>query len=160
MISDGELRQLTRRSLRPAPTWSAAGRASTRLSGHQNGPPAVVMENRTLCSPTSTGPIPTINQEDHVSQATWTARKARMVVDNVFKIVGIECLCACQAISLAEPRMGGLALGGATARAYRRFRAEVPMVKEDRYMYPLVRDAIRLVRSGELLAAVGLASLA
>ena len=122
----------------------------------QNGAAALVMENRTLCGPTSIDSIPNkSNQEDHVSQATWSARKARMVVENVFKIIGIECLCACQSISLAEPHMKGLALGKATARVYRRFRKNVPMVVEDRYMYPLIKKAIGLIRSGELLAEAG-----
>lgn len=120
----------------------------------QNGAAAIVMENRTLCFPTSTDSIPNkSNQEDHVSQATWASRKARMVADNVFKIIGIEFLCACQAVSLAKPHMGDLAMAATTARVFDRFRQTVPMVTEDRYMYRLIRDAIDLVRSDELIRA-------
>ena len=122
----------------------------------QNVAASLVMENRTLCMPTSTDSIPNkSNQEDHVSQATWSARKARMVVENMHKIIGVEFLCACQSISLIEKEMGSLSLGETTGKAYRHFRSKVPMVVEDRYMYPLIREAVRLVRSGELLKAVG-----
>ena len=127
---------------------------NTGFTVTQNGAAALVMENRTLCGATSTDSIPNkSNQEDHVSQATWSGRKARMVVKNVFKIIGIEFLCACQSVSLAEPHMGGLRLAGPTGRVLRRFREEVPVVKEDRFMSPLIEGAIRLVRSGVLLEA-------
>ena len=126
----------------------------------QNIAAALVMENRTLVSPTSTDSIPNkSNQEDHVSMATWSARKARIVVENLYKIIGIEFLCACQAVSLIKHDMGALPMGKQTAKVYELFRSRVPMVVEDRYMYPLVRDAVELVRSGELLEQVGLSYL-
>lgn len=122
----------------------------------QNIATSLVMENRTLCSPTSADSIPNkSNQEDHVSQATWSARKARIVVGNVFKIIGIEMLCACQAMSLVERDMSTLKPGSVTGKVHALFRKKVPMVIEDRYMYPLIRDAVELTRSGVLLAEAG-----
>ncbi len=118
----------------------------------QNIAAAIVMENRTLVSPTSTDSIPNkSNQEDHVSMATWSARKARMVVDNLYKIIGIEFLCACQAVSLIEEDMGELKMGDITAKTYAQFRSCIPMVREDRFMYPLVREAVEFVRNGTVL---------
>ena len=123
----------------------------------QNIAAALVMENRTLVMPTSTDSIPNkSNQEDHISQATWSARKALTVVDNMYKIIGVEFLCACQAISLIEKEMGALKLGKVTSKVYALFRSRVPMVVEDRYMYPLIRDAVELVRSGKLLEEAGI----
>ena len=45
---------------------------------------ALVMENRTLSMPGSVDSIPgKSNAEDHVSNSTWCARKARTIVENV-----------------------------------------------------------------------------
>lgn len=129
---------------------------NTGFTVTQNTATALVMENRTLVTPTSTDSIPNkSNQEDHISQATWSARKARIVVENVFKIIGIEFLCACQAMSLIENSMGTLPLGETTSKVYALFRQTVPMVVEDRYMSPLIWEAVRLTRSGELLERAG-----
>ena len=52
---------------------------------------ALVTENKTLCWPASVDSIPTkSNQEDHVSNSTWSSRKARTIVQNVQQIVATE----------------------------------------------------------------------
>src|SRR5205085_2200972 len=60
---------------------------------------AIVSENKVLSYPSVVDSIPTkASQEDHVSMSTFAARKARMVVDNAQKVIGIELQCAAQAI--------------------------------------------------------------
>lgn len=117
---------------------------------------ALVMENRTLCSPTSADSIPNkSNQEDHVSNATWSARKARSIIENSFKIIGIEYLCACQGISTIQPHMKDLRLGKATKKVYEYYRSNVPVVIEDRFMHPLMEKSIELTIKGDLLKQAG-----
>ncbi|MEL7564223.1 MAG: histidine ammonia-lyase [Dehalobacterium sp.] len=116
---------------------------------------ALVMENRTLCTPASADSIPNkSNQEDHVSMATWSARKARMVIENTVKIVGVEFLCACQAISLVERSLEGKNLAPTTQMAYQAFRNKIPATIEDRFMHKQLEEAIELTRSGYILHSI------
>lgn len=56
---------------------------------------ALASENKTLAFPSVCDTIPTkANQEDHVSMAPWAARKAKLVIKNLEKILGIELLLA------------------------------------------------------------------
>ena len=64
---------------------------------------AIVSENKVLSYPSVVDSIPTkATQEDHVRLSTFAARKARMVVDNAQKVIGIEFQCAAQAIDLSS----------------------------------------------------------
>jgi histidine ammonia-lyase len=116
---------------------------------------SLVAENRTLCTPASIDSIPTKgNQEDHVSMATWAARKARRVVENCRAILAVEILCACQGISLAQAYLGGLSLGRGTGAAYRALRRRVPATTDDRYMNEQLSEVIRMMQEGSLLEGV------
>jgi len=65
---------------------------------------ALASENKTLSHPASVDTIPTsANQEDHVSMATFAARKMNDIADNVLHIIAIETLAACQGIDLRKP---------------------------------------------------------
>src|SRR5690606_1408833 len=76
---------------------------------------AIASENKGLCFPASVDTIPTkSNQEDHVSMAAWACRKARQIIDNVPKIVGIELMLAARAIYVTESQLGQFALGAGT----------------------------------------------
>ncbi len=88
---------------------------------------ALVMENRTLCMPGSVDSIPgKSNAEDHVSNSTWCARKARTVVENVEQIVAGELLMAAQALSLVEPIARDHPLGRGSRAALEAIRAVIP----------------------------------
>lgn len=122
---------------------------------------SLVSENKSLAHPASVDSLPTCeNQEDHVSMAPIAARKARQILENVQKIVGVELLYAAQALDLrlrSEP--GGDAapeklFGKGTAAAYRAVRQKVAFLDRDRPLYRDMETARELVRSGELLAAV------
>ena len=111
---------------------------------------SMVSENKVYAHPASVDSIPSsANQEDHVSMGTTAARKARMILDNSQKVVGIELLAAAQALWLrCESR-----LAPATAAVYQKIRQTVPPVDTDVVMYPQMAELDRLVKSGALLEA-------
>ncbi len=117
---------------------------------------ALVAENKTLCTPASVDSIPTkSNQEDHVSNSTWSARKARAVVENVQHIVATEMLIAAQALSLTEALLGGFDLGRGSAAAYAALRQHIPAALEgDRWLHGDLIAALELLRSDAVLQAV------
>jgi histidine ammonia-lyase len=117
---------------------------------------ALVAENKTLCTPASVDSIPTkSNQEDHVSNSTWSARKARIVVGNVQHIVATEMLIAAQALSLTEPLLGGFNLGRGSAAAYATLRQHIPAALDgDRWLHADLIAALELLRSNAVLQAV------
>jgi len=72
---------------------------------------ALVSENKTLAHPASVDTIPTsANQEDHVSMATFAARKAGDIARNAAHVVAIELLAAAQGIEFHAPLMTSPAL--------------------------------------------------
>jgi histidine ammonia-lyase len=117
---------------------------------------ALVMENRTLATPGSVDSIPgKSNAEDHVSNSTWCARKARTVVENVDQIVAVEVMMAAQALTLVEPLSRDFPLGAGTAAALRAIRAAIPAALDgDRWYATEMGQALELARSGALLKAV------
>ena len=65
---------------------------------------ALASENKHLAGPVSTDSLPTsANQEDHVSMATYAARRLMEMVDNTAGILSIELLAACQGIEFRRP---------------------------------------------------------
>jgi len=114
---------------------------------------ALVSDCKTLAHPDSVDSIPTgANQEDHVSMSANAARHAREILWNVERIVGIEMLCAAQALDF---RMGeGARPGRGTLAAYRRLRQEVKRLEKDRQLYPDIEKAAQLIHEGEIVRAV------
>ncbi|MGM0652025.1 MAG: histidine ammonia-lyase [Bacillota bacterium] len=112
---------------------------------------SLVSENKVQCHPASVDSIPSsANQEDHVSMGTTAARKARTVVDNTARVIGIELLTAAQAVDFR----GAENMGRGTAAAYRLLREEVDFLEKDQILYPFIEKAIDLVCSGQLVEAV------
>ena len=117
---------------------------------------ALVAECKNLAHPDSVNSTPSsANKEDHVSMSFNAARHARDIVSNIEIVVAIELLCAAQALSLRQNRAQDtgevIKLGLATAAILNRVREEIPFMNVDRVLYPDVRAAITLVRSGELI---------
>lgn len=111
---------------------------------------ALISENKVLAHPASADSVTTsADQEDHVSMANHAARKLRQSVQNTERVVAIEFYTAAQAREFhLELRAGK----GAQA-AYDRLRADIPPLKQDRYMGAELDHAHELVSEGELLAA-------
>jgi len=112
---------------------------------------SMASESKIWAHPASVDTIPTSgNQEDHVSMGVTAARKARMIVRNVERILAIEALCAAQAREFHTELAAGKG-----ARAVRdSIRTKVPKLEGDRYLHDDISAAVELIRSGELLDAV------
>jgi histidine ammonia-lyase len=64
---------------------------------------ALASENKSHAHPASVDSLPTsMNQEDHVSMATYAARRLHTMLDNVADIVAIELLAAAQGVEFRE----------------------------------------------------------
>jgi len=115
---------------------------------------SVVSENRTLCFPASVDNISTkSNQEDHVSMAAWACRKARQIIDNLPKIVGIELMLAARAVDLTAAHLGGFELGTGSAAVHRTLREAIPFQADDMYMPAQTGPAIAIAAAGAALDA-------
>jgi histidine ammonia-lyase len=118
---------------------------------------ALVSDSKTLASPDSIDSIPSSgNQEDHVSMSLNAARHAREIVRNIETVAALELLCAVQAIFMQQNKTGNAALhlGSGTAAAYQAVRdAGILSLTQDRVLYPDIRKALELVRSGALVSA-------
>ncbi|MCC7321658.1 MAG: histidine ammonia-lyase [Rubellimicrobium sp.] len=111
---------------------------------------ALMSENKHLAHPCSTDSTPTsANQEDHVSMAAHGARRLRRMNANLAVILGVEALCAAQGVEFRAP----LATSPALMRVIARLRADIPTLKEDRYMAPDLAAAAALVTSRALIEA-------
>ena len=108
---------------------------------------ALASENKSLAHPASVDSLPTsANQEDHVSMATFAARRLHEMAANSATIVGIELLAAAQGIDFHRP----LATSPRLAPVHRRLRERVPFYEVDRILAPDIAAATELVASGEL----------
>ncbi|MEQ8665830.1 MAG: histidine ammonia-lyase [Rhodospirillales bacterium] len=78
---------------------------------------ALVSENRQRATPASVDSLPTsADQEDHVSMATYAARRLLDMAENAFGIVAVELMAATQGISFHRPLKSSHALEMAMAR--------------------------------------------
>jgi len=110
---------------------------------------AIVAENRRLATPASVDSLPTsAMQEDHVSMGWGAARKLRIAVANLARVLAVELVCAARALDLRSP------LKPAPGAALRLVRDRIPGPGPDRIVAPELAAAESLVNSGELLDAV------
>ncbi|WMP19413.1 HAL/PAL/TAL family ammonia-lyase [Thiothrix lacustris] len=118
---------------------------------------SLVSDCKALAHPDSVDSIPSsASQEDHVSMSLNAARHAREIVKNIENVIALEFLCATQAIALQRAKNGNehLNIGKGTQAAYDCIRAAgVDMLTQDRVLYPEIRQALHLVRSGALVNA-------
>lgn len=112
---------------------------------------SMVSENKILAHPASVDSIPSsANQEDHVSMGTTAARKARLIIDNVEKVLAIEAFAASQAISFRE----NPTLGAGTKKVYEEIRKYVKPVEEDRIMNIDIEKLDKMVKEGSFVKVV------
>src|SRR4029434_5799027 len=77
---------------------------------------ALASENKSLAHPASVDSLPTsANQEDHVSMATFAARRLGPMAANTARIVAIELLAAAQGVDLRRPLVTSAPLANAMA---------------------------------------------
>ena len=94
---------------------------------------ALASENKSLAHPASVDSLPTsANQEDHVSMATFAARRLGEIAENVAGIAGIELLAAAQGLEFQRPLRSSQPIEAAMAL----IRARVPRYDTDRHFAP------------------------
>ncbi len=77
---------------------------------------ALASENKSLAHPASVDSLPTsANQEDHVSMATFAARRLHTMLDNVINIIAIELLAAAQGVEFHRPQRSSVVLENVVA---------------------------------------------
>ena len=108
---------------------------------------ALASENKSLAHPASVDSLPTsANQEDHVSMATFAARRLGDMADNTAGILGVELLAAAQGIDFHAPTRSSDIL----MEVHSAVRERVPGMKRDRFMAPDIAAIKALVASGRL----------
>ena len=113
---------------------------------------ALASENKSMAHPASVDSLPTsANQEDHVSMATFAARRLSEMAENTAGIVAIELLAAAQGIDLRRPLLTSPVLQTAHALV----RDKVPHFDHDRLLSPDIAAATALIRHGAFNAMVG-----
>ncbi|OOF09228.1 histidine ammonia-lyase [Salinivibrio sp. MA427] len=106
---------------------------------------ALASENKTLAHPASIDSLPTsANQEDHVSMATFAARRLHDMSANTRGILAVELLSASQGIDFRAPNKTSQRLEQAKAE----LRGVVPFYDKDRYFAPDIEKANALVQTG------------
>ena len=111
---------------------------------------ALVSENKYLCHPASVDSVPTsTDKEDHVSMGVTAGRKLHEVIENAKSVLAIELLCNTQALDLQRPLKSSPALES----VYSLIRQHVQTIDEDRIFYKDINNIIKIINSGEILAA-------
>jgi histidine ammonia-lyase len=107
---------------------------------------ALVSENKSRAHPSSVDSIPTsANQEDHVSMATYGARRLTALCFNSATVIAIELLAATQGIDFRAPNKTSQKLG-----AYHTLiRENVPHYTVDRFFAPDIDRATQMVLAGD-----------
>ena len=106
---------------------------------------ALASENKTLAHPASVDSLPTsANQEDHVSMATFAARRLLDMAGNSSAVVAIEVLGAAQGVDLHAP----LKTTAKLQEVMGMIRSEVAYYDVDRYFAPDIAAARAWVEGG------------
>jgi histidine ammonia-lyase len=110
---------------------------------------ALASENKSLAHPASVDSLPTsANQEDHVSMATFAARRLGPMAANTAAIVAIELLAAAQGVDLRRP----LTTSAPLTEVMELIRAEVPFWDRDRAFAPDLEAIRKRVARGDFVA--------
>lgn len=108
---------------------------------------ALASENKSLAHPASVDSLPTsANQEDHVSMATFAARRLHDMADNTAGILAIELLAAAQGIEFHRPLRSSDAIESVIAG----LRTQVLHYDRDRYFARDIDEARAVIVRGEL----------
>jgi len=104
---------------------------------------ALASENKTLAHPASVDSLPTsANQEDHVSMATYAARRLKDMYENTVGILAVEWLAASQGLDFLAPLKSSHCLEQAKAL----LRSQVTFYDKDRYFAPDIEKSARLIK--------------
>jgi len=105
---------------------------------------SIASQNKQLSTPASVDSIVSSNgQEDHVSMGANSATKCLKVMENVERILSIELMNASQAIHFREP----LKSSEFIEMFLKSYRAEVPLVKNDRILHYDIENSVAFLNS-------------
>ena len=108
---------------------------------------ALINECQVLSHPSSTGSIPTDGgKEDHVSMGMTGAIKLRQIVEQVERVLGIELMCAAQALEFRRPLKSSMRI----EEAHEVIREIVPRLERDRVLAGDIEAMAGAIRSGAL----------
>ncbi|KKW68600.1 histidine ammonia-lyase [Lampropedia cohaerens] len=112
---------------------------------------ALAAENQCLAHPSSVTSLPTsANQEDHVSMATYGARRLAGMARNTAVIVGIEAMAAAQGMDFDR----SLKSSPLIEQQYALIRSRVPYLEQDRYLAPDIEAMQQWALQGDWPAAI------
>jgi histidine ammonia-lyase len=108
---------------------------------------SIVSLNKQLCTPSSVDSIVSSNgQEDHVSMGANAATKCKKIVENVWRVLGIECLDAAQALDFRRPKKSSQKI----EFFHSQFRKIVPHITSDKYLHPYIQESIKFLQTENL----------
>ena len=108
---------------------------------------ALASENKSLAHPASVDSLPTsANQEDHVSMATFAARRLIEMNENVNGILAVEYLAAAQGIDFRSP----LKTSPLLEKFHQQLREQVARYDQDRFFAPEISRAKMLLKNQDL----------
>ncbi|MBC7619373.1 MAG: histidine ammonia-lyase [Candidatus Saccharibacteria bacterium] len=112
---------------------------------------SLASENKSLAHPASVDSLPTsANQEDHVSMATFAARRLQNMLRNSEYIIAIELLAAAQGIEFLRPLKSSNVLEG----VLQLIRSVSAAMMQDRSLAPDMEAVRNLIAQGQV-ALVG-----
>lgn len=105
---------------------------------------SMVSQNKMYCfNASSDSIVSSNNQEDHVSMGANAATKLLPLIDNLYRIFGIELMNAAQAFEFRRPATTSLVLEDLLSE----FRKVVPRIEDDVVMYEQIERAYGFVQS-------------
>ncbi|QBL10122.1 histidine ammonia-lyase [Rheinheimera sp. D18] len=108
---------------------------------------ALASENKSLAHPASVDSLPTsANQEDHVSMATFAARRLADMAENTTGVLAVEYLAAAQGLDFRAPLKSTVAIEQAKGW----LREQVSFYGQDRYFAPDIEKSAELLRQRQL----------
>lgn len=88
---------------------------------------SLVLENETLATPDSAHSLPTSGEQEDLNANAWTAaRHASQIVENAYKVIGIELYTACRAMDLRKRQMPDRKMGKGTSALFKTIRDHIP----------------------------------
>lgn len=109
---------------------------------------ALASENKSLAHPATVDSLPTsANQEDHVSMATYAARRLHGMLFNVDHILAVEFLAAANGIEFRRPLKSSPSL----ERVVEAIRQKIANYDTDRFFHPDLVAMAELIKSSVLL---------
>lgn len=107
---------------------------------------SIVSQNKQLATPASVDSIESsLGQEDHVSMGANAATKCARVIDNVYRVLGVELMNAAQALEFRRP----LKASPKIEKLFEDYRRNVSFVDVDRVMYTDMAKSEKFLRDND-----------